>query len=230
MTEEKGRDFVKYTFFKLDPSWGLRAPTDRARDKEELTTVVEELSSSMLVNSYSLAGTRGDADFMLWKVSPSVELLEGLLGGIRRTAIGPYLHTPYSYFALTHPSPYVSEHTHPGQELTGAIQPLRRPYLFIYPFTKTHQWYQLSREERQRLMNEHFTIGHRFPTIKIHTTYSFGLDDHEFVLGFEGDNPSDFLELVMALRHQEQRPYTQQDTPIFTCVHKPLRECLDLLG
>ena len=230
MAEEKGRDFVKYTFFKLDPAWGRRSALERERDKEELTAVVEELSSAMLVNSYSLTATRGDADFMLWKVSPSMEMLESLLGGIRRTTIGGYLQTPYSYFALTHPSPYVSEHTHPGQELTGAIQPLGRPYLFIYPFTKTHQWYQLSREERQRLMNEHFTIGHRFPTIKIHTTYSFGLDDQEFVLGFEGDNPSDFLELVMALRHQEQRPYTQQDTPIFTCVHKPLRECLDLLG
>ena len=230
MSEEKARDFVKYTFFKVDPAWGKRSTDERERDKEELAAVVEELSTATLVNCYSLTATRGDADFMLWKVSPSVEMLEGLLGGIRRSSIGAYLQTPYSYFALTHPSPYVSEHTHPGQELTGAIKPLGMPYLFIYPFTKTHQWYQLSREERQRLMNEHFTIGHRFPTIKIHTTYSFGLDDQEFVLGFEAENPSDFLELVMALRQQEQRPYTLLDTPIFTCVRKPLRQCLDLLG
>ena len=120
MAEEKGRDFVKYTFFKVDPAWGRRSPAEKERDKEELTTIVEELSSAMLVNSYSLTGTRGDADFMLWKVSPSVELMEGLMGGIRRTTIGGYLHTPYSYFALTHPSPYVSEHSHPGSRTDGS--------------------------------------------------------------------------------------------------------------
>ena len=189
MAEEKGRDFVKYTFFKVDPAWGRRSLEERERDKDELAAVVDELSSPMLVNSYSLTATRGDVDFMLWKVSPSLELLEKLLGAVRRTAMGAYLHTPYSYLALTHPSPYVSEHTHPGQELLGAIKPIGSPYLFLYPFVKTHQWYQLSAEERQRLMNEHFTIGHRFPMVKIHTTYSFGLDDQEFVWGSRRQTP-----------------------------------------
>ena len=225
------RDFVKYTFFKVDPAWRRRVPADRDRDKEELAAVVDELSPSMVVNSYSLVATRGDADFMIWAISPSLELLEGLMGRIHQTGLGSYLATPYSYLALTHPSPYVSEHTHPGQEgLTGAIKPLGRPYLFVYPFEKSSAWYQLPKAERQRMMNEHFTIGHRYPSVKIHTSYSFGLDDQEFVLGFEAENPGDFLELVMELRGQEQRPYTLRDTPIFTCAFKPLQECLDLLG
>ena len=79
-------------------------------------------------------------------------------------------------------------------------------------------------------MNGHFEVGHRYPLVKISTSYSFGVDDQEFVLGFETDNPSDFLDLVMALRESEARPYTLRDTPIFTCLHKPLRECLDGLG
>ena len=107
---------------------------------------------------------------------------------------------------------------------------LGRKYLFIYPFVKTNDWYQLSQKERQLLMNDHFAIGHRYPDVKISTAYSFGLDDQEFVLGFESDDPGSFLDLVADLRESQARPYTLRDTPIFTCVNKPLRACLDDLG
>jgi chlorite dismutase len=80
------------------------------------------------------------------------------------------------------------------------------------------------------MMNEHFEVGHRYPSVKISTSYSFGLDDQEFVLGFETDSAADFLDLVMALRESQARVYTLRDTPIFTCIHKPLKECLDGLG
>ena len=105
-----------------------------------------------------------------------------------------------------------------------------RKYLFVYPFVKTHDWYQQPQEERQRMMSEHFVIGHKYPDVKISTSYSFGLDDQEFVLGFETDHPGTFLDLVMDLRNSEARPYTERDTPIFTCLAKPVRECLDDLG
>jgi chlorite dismutase len=79
-------------------------------------------------------------------------------------------------------------------------------------------------------MNQHFTIGHSYPKIKVHTSYSFGIDDNDFVLAFEGDSPEEFLKLVMELRESEARPYTLKDTPIFTCVRSPLKSCLDSLG
>ena len=80
------------------------------------------------------------------------------------------------------------------------------------------------------MMDEHIKVGHEFPSVKINTTYSFGLDDQEFVVGFESDSPSDFLDLVMKLREAEQRPYTERDTPIFTCIAMPMREVLEALG
>ena len=36
--------------------------------------------------------------------------------------------------------------------------------------------------------------------MKLNTTYSFGLDDYEFVVAFETDEPSDFLDTVQDLR------------------------------
>ena len=64
----------------------------------------------------------------------------------------------------------------------------------------------------------------------MHTTYSFGLDDQEFVVAFETDTPQDFLDLVMELRETKGSRYTLRDTPIFTCVAKPFREILNDIG
>ena len=60
--------------------------------------------------------------------------------------------------------------------------------------------------------------------------YSYGLDDQEFVLAFETDQPADFLDLVMALRDTEASSYTERDTPIFSCIATPPAELLDQLG
>jgi chlorite dismutase len=70
---------------------------------------------------------------------------------------------------------------------------LGRNYPFIYPFVKTHDWYQLPQEDRQRMMNQHFTIGHRCPDVKISTAYALGLDHQQCVLGFETDDPDSIL-------------------------------------
>ncbi len=231
MAQGDKRQFVRYTFFKVDPHWRRLSDEVRALSRGEFVAVVDELATSVKVTSYSLVGTRADADFMLWQISPSLELLQQLARQLNGTELGKYLSTPHSFLAMTRPSPYVDSHLHPEQEGRGAaITALSRKYLFLYPFVKTHEWYQLPAEERQRMMNEHFVIGHRYPSVKITTAYSFGLDDQEFVLGFETDSAADFLELVMELRGSEARPYTLRDTPIFTCLNAPLQECLDDLG
>jgi len=73
-------------------------------------------------------------------------------------------------------------------------------------------------------------VGRKYPTIRLNTTYSFGLDDQEFVVAFEGDNPAAFLDLVMELRESKASSYTLRDTPTFTCVQMALWDMLDTLG
>ena len=231
MVQEGRRDFVKYSFFKVDPAWRRLPPEEREQSKREFAEVVNESSRGMTIASYSLVGTRGDVDFMLWKISPQLEPIDELMGQLNRTELGKYLAMPHSYLAMTRRSPYVDNHQHEGQEGAGTtMRIIGRKYLFIYPFVKTHDWYQLPQEERQALMSEHFVIGHKYPDVKISTAYSFGLDDQEFVLGFETDDPASFVDLVADLRESKARPYTLLDTPIFTCVSKSAAACLDDLG
>ena len=232
MTEQVRRDFVKYSFFKVDPAWRLLPEKERQDGKAQFAEVLNEFSDSVSMSSYSMVGTRGDADFLLWKVSEELEAINELMARVNHTGLAPYLTMPYSYLAMTRRSPYIDDHKHEGQEETSSatMRIIGRKYLFIYPFVKTHEWYQLPKGERQALMNEHFVIGHNYPDVKISTAYSFGLDDQEFVLGFETDNPSNFLDLVMELRESKVRPYTLIDTPIFSCISKSVEACLDDLG
>ena len=232
MASEK-RQYVKYSFYKVDAVWRRLPVEEQEAGRRELEAVVGEFASRMLLRSYTLVGLRGDVDFLLWQVAEEVEELQALATRVYRTGLGKYLSMPYSYFALTRRSPYLGHHRHSGQEgVRSTLRPSQGeyPYLIVYPFVKSHDWYQLPQEERQRLMNQHITIGHKYPTVRINTTYSFGLDDQEHMVAFETTGLGDFLELVMELRESQMRPYTLRDTPIFTCLAAELREVLESLG
>ena len=222
---------VKYQFYKTDPQWRRLPEAERDRGKEQFLAVAEEFASHMTIRSYSLVGLRSDADLLLWQIGPTLEAHQELATRLLVTDLGKYLSTPYSFLAMTRRSPYVDQHRHEGQEGTRlSVKPGEARYLFVYPFVKTHDWYQLPSEERQQMMDQHFQIGHKYPGVKIHTTYSFGLDDQDHMLGFEADDPAEFVDLVMELRESRARPYTVRDTPIFTCIRRGLREALDSLG
>jgi chlorite dismutase len=91
------------------------------------------------------------------------------------------------------------------------------------------QWYALPEADRQRAMDEHMRIGHEFSTIHNHTTYSFGIDDQEFMTAFECDEPADFMHLMLTLRESEASRHTERDTPIFVGRHVEIRAALDAL-
>jgi chlorite dismutase len=225
------RQFVKYTFFKVASAWRGRSEAERAAMKQEVVDVLETFAQRMLIRVYSTVGTRGDCDLMLWTVGDRLEEFQELTSRLFGARIGPYLEVPYSYLAMTRRSQYVDNHVHEGQEGTRLrVRPGNAKYLFVYPFVKTRAWYLLPLEERQAIMDVHIQVGHDFPSVRINTAYSFGLDDQEFVVAFESDSPSDFLDLVMKLRETKSSEYTLRDTPIFTCIAMMPADALDALA
>src|SRR5574341_169125 len=225
------RQFVNFTFHKVDPTWRRLSESERTQGKQEFARVVEEYAGKVLVIPYTTVGIRGDCDFMLWRIGYELELFQEMTSKLLATGLGKYLSTPYSYLAMTKRSIYVDHHVHENQESRRLqIIPGKSKYIFVYPFVKTREWYLLTKAARQGMMDEHIEVGHRFPSVKLNTTYSFGLDDQEFVVAFETDKPEDFLDLVMALRETEGSRFTLRDTPIFTCIMKSMKEMLDTLG
>jgi len=154
-----------------------------------------------------------------------------MASAINKSILGRYLDVPHSYLAMTKHSQYVQEHVHEGQEGRRLrIVPGKKPFLFVYPFVKTRDWYLLPQPERQRIMSEHIAVGHKYPRVKINTTYSFGLDDQDFVVAFEAESPAEFLDLVQDLRETESSKYTVRDTPMYTCRRATIEEILDSLA
>jgi len=217
--------YVAYTFFKVDPAWRRLPIEERAAGKDAFAEVVEDFAGRMAaLRTYSTTGVRPETDFFLWKISERYEDLGELGAALNATPIAGWLTTPYSYLATTKASEYTKARK-PRQ-----VTPKGSPYLVVYPFVKVRPWYALTEEERQRAMDEHIRIGREeFPGIKNHTTYSFGIDDQEFMTAFECEEPADFMHLMLTLRESEASRYTERDTPIFVGRLVAIREALDAL-
>src|SRR5437764_12366773 len=223
------RQVVRFAFYKLDSAW-RRLPAERqASAKLEFGETIESFAGRLLLRPYGLVGIRGDCDFLLWQVAEDLDSLVALQTALNRTDLGAYLSIPYSYLAMTRRSIYEFSQE-PAHDQRLVIRPSAAKYLFVYPFIKTRSWYALPKTERQRMMDEHVRVGRKYPTIRLNTTYSYGLDDQEFIVAFEGDNPGEFLDLVMELRESEASSYTLRDTPTLTCVQMSLWDMHDTLG
>jgi chlorite dismutase len=225
------RKLMRYVFYQVDPAWRRLPDEERSLQKKEFADLVNNAAVEAAVEAhpYSTVGMRADCDFGLWVIAASPEQIQSLQAQINGTGLGRSMTTTYSYLAMTKKSMYLKGHKHEGQELNMPTGPKGSPYLFVYPMDKLRPWYRLSYEDRRRIMGEHFKIGHRYPNVAIHTGYSFGLDDQEFVVAFESSSLGEFLDLVQELRESESSSYTARDVPIFTCVKAPIEQILDQL-
>ncbi|MGH3016906.1 MAG: chlorite dismutase family protein [Gaiellaceae bacterium] len=216
--------YVAYTFYKVSPEWRRLPVEERAAGKDAFAEVVEDWTSRLdHLHVYSTVGVRPDCDLFLWKITERYLDLEEIGVELNATPLAGWLETPYSYVATTKASQYTSARR------ARKVVPRGSPYLVVYPFVKVRPWYALPAEDRQRAMDEHMAIGATFPSIHNHTTYSFGIDDQEFMTAFECDEPADFMHLMLTLRDSEASRYTERDTPIFVGHMVGIREALDLL-
>lgn len=224
------RQFVNFAFYKLDPAFRRLDDHEKLQARSEFLKLFEKKMPGLMCLTYSTIGLRPETDFMLWRISLSSDVFQEQSKAINMTRLGAYLTQPHSFLSMTKRSMYIDklDPFHTVESRTHVI-PGKRKYLFVYPFVKTREWYLLPMEKRQAIMDEHIKVGNKYPSIKLNTTYSFGLDDQDFVVAFETEEPKDFLDLVQELRETEGSKYTVRDTPTITCVQTPMEHVLDQL-
>lgn len=232
--DRANRQFLNYAFYKLDPAFRRLPQAERDELKAEFQAAVEgwtedaPAEKGLIQRTYSLVGLRGDVDFMLWRIAFDVREFQEAQARLNRTRLMGYLTQPYHYTAMQKRSQYVNRIEGSGHGLE--ILPGQGKYLFIYPFIKTRAWYDLSPHSRQGMMDEHIYASGPFKGVRINTSYSYGIDDQEFVVSFDSDYPQEFVDLVGRLRYTEASMYTLRDVPMFTCVKKDLSGVLTDLG
>lgn len=218
--------FVQFLFYRLDPAW-RQLPEDRRVCRTTEFSEAVESAAGIDTFAYTTTGLKAGTDLLLWRYGNNLADLQSEAARLHRTTLGTYLEIAYSYIGIVRLSTYTKRQT-PQEQAVFAAE--RGTYLVVYPFTKTKEWYLLSKATRQGMMNEHIKVGHEYEHIKQVLIHSFGLDDQEFIVAYEAEDLLEFQSLVMDLRSTDGRIYTESDTPIFACVHRPLREALESLA
>jgi chlorite dismutase len=227
--EQKTRSsavYLNFSFFKIDQKWRWLNDIGKEEASKEFSTLVEVANTKMKVRAYSNLGLRHDMDFMLWMISDSIEKFQILASKVYTTVVGKYIDTSLVYLSAYRPSIYSNNKIQPGFMLDE--QPMK--YLIVYPFIKSREWYLLPLDDRKKMMEEHITVGKKFPQIRINTSYSFGIHDQDFTLAFETDDLMVFQDLIIQLRETRVSRYVVKDTPMIVCVYKPIDIVIRSLG
>jgi chlorite dismutase len=216
--------FFNFSFFQIDPKWRWMADLAKEESAKEVENVIK--NSGIKFRTYSTLGLRSDADFLFWFAAKSIEEIQSVISKLYLTVFGKYIIPTQTYVSCTRPSVYARK----GRTIAFVAGNESKKYVIVYPFTKTREWYLLSKEDRQKMMDEHIDVSQKYPDIVLNTTYSFGIDDQDFMLAFETDDLRNFQDLIMDLRETKVSAYVKVDTPMLVCVKKDVIPLIGSLG
>lgn len=221
--QQPGSQYGAFWLFKRNEDWRARIHPQWDAAVEEFVSIIENPGEGVTVRAtYSSMGLRPDVQMIVWAHAPELGQLSALAVRLDKTAIGANLTMHDGYIGTAGMSQYDPTH---GPAFIKGI-PAKR-YLSVYPFTKTPDWFLIDFPERRRLMLEHGEMGREFPELLTNTLNSFGIQDQEFIVALEDDDPNQLVKMVQKLRGAEVRKYTAVDTPIYLGDNKPVREVLE---
>jgi chlorite dismutase len=219
--------FAAFWLFSRRDNWRELLHGAWDESVRELTFLIENPTEGVTVRaSYSLMGLRPDVDMMIWVHADRLDQITDYAVKIDQTAIGRAMNRAQGYIGAAGGSQYDRDH---APAFLKGIAP--GGFLSVYPFMKTPNWYLIDFPERRRLMLEHGELGREYPDLLTNTVSSFGLQDQEFIVAIEGDDPMRIMKMVQELRAAEVREYTKLDTPIYLGQLKPMADVLaDIRG
>ena len=70
-------------------------------------------------------------------------------------------------------------------------------------------------------MDEHIAASAPFKGVHLNTSYSYGIDDQDFMVAFDSGLSAGVRRSGGRLRYTDSL-YTQRDTPMFACAQAPI--------
>ena len=203
---------IRYTMWSV-----FKAATPLPALREDLADEVDSLFEQLagkdvtIRGTYDVAGLRADADLMIWWHSASPDALQEAYGLLRRTQLGRHLEPVWSQLALHRPAEFNKSHL--PAFLAGEEA---RPYICVYPFVRSYEWYLLPDEERRAMLAEHGKMARGYPDVRANTVASFALGDYEWMLAFEADELHRIVDLMRHLRASDARRHVREELPFYT--------------
>jgi chlorite dismutase len=212
-----------YASYAYSPAYWYLEDKDRKCLRVEIADSLREVADATHI--YSVFPARNDTDLMFWSTWAADDVNVAGLAMKKYATVAAtwrkFLQPVQTLWGFTMPSMYSRGKS---EQDIDPLEGPRSPYFVIYPFSKNKEWYLMSMDSRQGMMNEHIKLGKQFFDIKQLLIYSFGLQDQEFVVAYETGDLSKFSDLVKQLRSTEARKYTLIDTPVITCMHQSPQE------
>ena len=160
---------------------------------------------------YDVGGFRAEADLMLWLLGDDPRALQNAYHALRRSELGACLEPVWSNMGVHRPAEFNAAHT-PG--CFSGIAP--RPWLTVYPFVRSYEWYYLDAAKRSHMLRTHGMAAKDYPDVIASTTSAFALGDYEWLLAFEADELHRLTDAMRAQRGVEARLHVREETPFFT--------------
>jgi peroxiredoxin len=218
-------DTIRYTMwsvFRLDRVLG---DADRQAEAAEVVALIDKLAAEDVVvrGTYDVSGLRADADLMIWWHAPTSEALQRAYNAFRRTALGSRMAPVWSQMALHRPAEFNRSHI-PAFMAEEEVQ----PFVCVYPFVRSYDWYLLPEDERRAILKEHGMAARDYPDVRANTVASFALGDYEWMLAFEAKELHRIVDLMRELRATEARRHVREEIPFYTGKAHTVGELVDL--
>ncbi|AEV87964.1 hypothetical protein ACWT_6953 [Actinoplanes sp. SE50] len=211
---------IRYTMWSV---FRASSPLPALRDElaGEVDTLFEQLAAKDVTirGTYDVSGLRADADLMIWWHAADSDDLQEAYSLFRRTALGRHLTPVWSQMALHRPAEFNKSHL--PAFLAGEEA---RPYLCVYPFVRSYEWYLLPDAERRELLAEHGRQARGYPDVRANTVASFALGDYEWMLAFEADELHRIVDLMRDLRASRARRHVREEVPFYTGRRRSISE------
>ncbi len=206
-------DTIRYTMWSVFKLERVLGEANRQVEAAEVEALFAKLAADDVVvrGTYDVSGLRADADLMIWWHAPTSEALQAAYNSFRRTSLGSRMAPVWSQLALHRPAEFNRSHipAFMAEEET-------HPFVCVYPFVRSYDWYLLPDQERRDILKEHGMAARDYPDVRANTVASFALGDYEWILAFEADELHRIVDLMRELRATEARRHVREEIPFYT--------------
>ena len=229
-TKKSANIYSSFMFVKLQPDFRRLISNEKIAAKQEFENMVGACQEKVFLRTYMVSGLRADSDILFWRMSDDMAYLQEICARTFSTGAGKYF-TPVHSFLGVHHGPETAQLK---KDLDFGFLPRdtfgRYRYMLLHPVVKAHTWYELSEDEREKLLAERKLVVPRYKEIQENFFLSYGLDDQEIIVAREARTLEDLISATQELRQQRIKNYTTVDKPVFLCLGRDLREIMDAIS